>query len=199
MCCTTPRSHHFSSHARNWISWKMATSQDNAAHRTVIEFCAGLEMTPVLSHKHITFVEKHRNVFRTLVYKLHHRYSHDEKENKENKQPGRKKNKTELLVILHISHNWLKENLRGQRFNDRKELMSTTLRFNMTLNKEWFRGVYNGWIKWHRFGIACHGEYFETERSKRQNDVKVCAGRQLVDIFKVLLKSLFWKYWNETS
>lgn len=67
----------------------MATSNESAAHRSVIEFCVGLGMTPVQTYSKMVMVEKHSHISRALVYKWHRRYSDGLVEDKENLNPGR--------------------------------------------------------------------------------------------------------------
>lgn len=69
----------------------MATSDKQAAHRNVIQFCVDLGMTPVDIYKKMQNSERHKNVSRALVYKWHKRFTDGEEENKENVRPGRPK------------------------------------------------------------------------------------------------------------
>ena len=58
-----------------WIYFKMATSEETAAHRSVIRFCVELGLTPVETQKEMFSTERHKNVSRALIYKWHRRYS----------------------------------------------------------------------------------------------------------------------------
>ena len=53
---------------------KMATSDKDAAHRIVINFCFDLGMTPVETQKKLQLTEDHRHVSRSFVYKWHKRF-----------------------------------------------------------------------------------------------------------------------------
>lgn len=58
----------------------------------------------------------------------------------------------------------LKEHLRGKRYEDAEELMQETLRFNRRLGKDWFKCVFEKWVKRHRLCIQHRGNYFEKEQ-----------------------------------
>ena len=53
----------------------MATSEETAAHRSVIRFCVELGLTPAETQKKIFSTERHKTVSRALIYKWHRRYS----------------------------------------------------------------------------------------------------------------------------
>ena len=57
----------------------------------------------------------------------------------------------------------LKSQLRGQKFDDRNELICAALRFTRNLGTEWFSEAYHKWFKRHRKCVKHNGEYFEKE------------------------------------
>lgn len=147
----------------------MATSNDEAAHRNVIQFCTDLGMTPVDIFKKMQSTEKHSNVSRAVIY--HH-----------DNAPSHTAEKTQLeidvlgfqrlehppyspdLALLDFAYfPLLKEHLRGQRFEDAEELMKETLIFNRRLGKDWCKCVFEKWVKRHRLCVQHHGKYFEKE------------------------------------
>ena len=78
---------------------KMATSDDEAAYRTVIRFCVELVMTPVETQRNLKSVERHANVSRALVYKWHGRFSKGWSENPDSSKRGRPKNDEDSIVL----------------------------------------------------------------------------------------------------
>ena len=52
----------------------MATSDDNAAHRIVIQYSVERGLTPVQNKRDMETIERHRHVSRTLVYTWHKRF-----------------------------------------------------------------------------------------------------------------------------
>ena len=77
---------------------KMARSEEIAAHRSVIRFCVDLGLTPVETQKKMQSTERHKNVFRALVYKLHLRYSDGLSADPQEETRGRPKGKDECIV-----------------------------------------------------------------------------------------------------
>lgn len=57
----------------------------------------------------------------------------------------------------------LKSHLRGNRFQDREELMYAIQEFNRSLDSGWFSDMFQKWVKRHRKCIVHNGEYFEKE------------------------------------
>ena len=53
----------------------MVTSEETAAHRSVIRFCVELGLTPVETQKKMFSTETHKNVSRAMIYKWHCWYS----------------------------------------------------------------------------------------------------------------------------
>lgn len=57
----------------------------------------------------------------------------------------------------------LKSHLRGNHFQDRDEIRFAIRNFNRGIDSQWYRGVYDKWVKRHQKCITCAGEYFEKE------------------------------------
>ena len=57
----------------------------------------------------------------------------------------------------------LKAYIRGNRFQDRAEIMCAIQRFNRSLDGDWFSDVYQKWVQRHLKCISHSGEYFEKE------------------------------------
>jgi transposase len=53
---------------------KMATSDENAAQRNVIEYCVQLKMTPTQTLHQLQATDKYKSVSRSLVFKWHKRF-----------------------------------------------------------------------------------------------------------------------------
>ena len=52
----------------------MATWDDIAAHRIVIQYCDERGLTPVRTKREMETIERHKHVSRTLVYTWHKRF-----------------------------------------------------------------------------------------------------------------------------
>ena len=76
----------------------MATSEEIAAHRSVIRFCVDLGLTPVETQKKMQSTERHKNVSRALVYKWHRRYSDGLSADPQKETRGRPTGKDECIV-----------------------------------------------------------------------------------------------------
>ncbi len=57
----------------------------------------------------------------------------------------------------------LKSHLRGNHFQDRDETRYAIRNCNRCLDAEWYRGVYDKWVKRHQKCINHAGDYFEKE------------------------------------
>ena len=58
----------------NFFSSLIATSDNNAAHRILIQYCFEESLTPVETKREMETIERHKHVSQTLVYTWHYRF-----------------------------------------------------------------------------------------------------------------------------
>ena len=54
----------------------------------------------------------------------------------------------------------VKSQLKGRRFSSLPELRSASVNIISQYNQDWYRAIFNKWVKRHRKCIAYNGEYF---------------------------------------